>query len=89
MLTIIVLVGRATTVLFTAVLAGLQRTITDSATATPDLRRPLTSQVTNQADLASEQGSPVQSGRPDHQHEPPAQQGRRRPLTRLTGARCP
>jgi hypothetical protein len=56
MLTIIVLVGRATTVLFTAVLAGLQRTITDSATATPDLRRPLTSQVTNQADLAWEQG---------------------------------
>jgi hypothetical protein len=89
MLTIIVLVGRATTVLFTAVLAGLQRTITDSATATPDLRRPLTSQVTNQADLAWEQGSPVQSGRPDHQHEPPAQQGCRRPLTRLTGARCP
>jgi hypothetical protein len=33
MLTIIVLVGRATTVPFTAVLAGLQRTITETATA--------------------------------------------------------
>ena len=33
-------------------------------------------------------GRRFKSGRPDHQHEPPAQQGCRRPLTRLTGARC-
>ena len=34
-------------------------------------------------------GRRFKSGRPDHQHEPPAQQGCRRPLTRLTGAPCP
>jgi hypothetical protein len=47
-------------------------------------------QVTIEADLAlGAGGRRFKSGRPDHQHEPPAQQGCRRPLTRLTGARCP
>jgi hypothetical protein len=55
-----------------------------------DQRRSPSSQVTAEPDLAlGAGGRRFKSGRPDHQHEPPAQQGCRRPLTRLTKAGCP
>jgi hypothetical protein len=54
-----------------------------------DLRRSPPSQVTAAAELAlGAGGRRFKSGRPDHQHESPAQQGYRRSLTRLTGACC-
>jgi hypothetical protein len=52
----VVLAGRATTVPFTAVLTGHQRTIADNATATSTCTRSLPSQVTSRADLALQAG---------------------------------
>jgi hypothetical protein len=85
----VVLTGRATSLPFTAVMTGPQRTITDNvmaaSTCTPHrLRRSRCRPI-----RLWEQGSPVQIRPSRPPARTPAQHGCRCPLTRRTGARCP
>jgi hypothetical protein len=86
----VALTGRATTVPFTTDTSGCKRTPTDNLTAAMTCAVRCLAQVATLPDLALQAGGRgFESPHLHHQHERPAQQGCRRPLTRLTGARYP
>jgi hypothetical protein len=89
-LTNVILAGHATTVPDRAVLIGSLRTITDNTTVAVSCDDPCFLRVTIPADLALQAGGRgFESHHLHHYRKVPAQKGCRRPLTRLTGARCP